>query len=239
MDFNSWVVAHGYEHPVDPRWVQSMAQILGDSRLIGVDVGGGPGKYAKSLNEIGYRFSVYDAAEAMVAEAWLNGVTAYHAHAENLPLRDRSVSAVLMRTVVHHFEDLPKACAESQRILESGGLAIIQTRSRQNLKESPLHRLLRNEEILERDWQRWVEPQYLLELLGRTGFGDLRSFQLTEHEGTETKEGLVQRLRLRGGDSLLHLLSDVEIEKIVSAVEARKASFFPRQSRWTILVAQK
>jgi len=239
MDFNSWDIALSYEHPVDPRWVQFLAELTGDHRWVGADVGGGPGKYARALNDVGYRFAVYDSAEAMVAEAWLNGVTAYQAPAESLPLRDRSVSVVLMRTVVHHLQDISQAFAEGQRVLEEGGLIVVQTRSHKDLKGSPLHRLLGNEEIFSRDWQRWIEPQYLRELLGDVGFNDILSLALTEHEGTETRERLIQRLRLRGGDSLLQLLSDDEIEGIVSTVEASKDNLFPRKSQWTILVGQK
>lgn len=238
MDFNSLTTAHGYEHVIDPRWVQFMTDLL-DGRRIIADVGGGPGRYALALRSAGFQVSVYDGSEAMVEEALLNGIDAYHANAENLPVEDGGVSAVIMRTVVHHLKSCEQAFTEAFRMLDDHGIIVIQTRSESDLHASPMHQLLGDEKILARDWKRWPNPEHLGGVLRSTGFRSVKVLSLTEHEGTESREALVRRIKMRGGDSLFHLLDTDKLEKLVRLVEATGKEFFHRESTWTALVGSK
>ncbi len=95
------------------------------------DLASGPGHLALALAEAGYAVSTVEPSQTMraVAEelAAERGLTLeQHAgRAEALPLRDRSLDALVSRVSAHHFEDLSAALHEAARVVRPGGVVAI------------------------------------------------------------------------------------------------------------------
>lgn len=116
----------GYKPPQDE--VVAELRQAGARRI--VDVGCGTGILAARLQEELGAETVYgvDASEGMLdqARARSRRVEWKHGMAENLPLPDTSVDAVISTTAFHFF-DRPKALAEFHRVLAPGGRAVVVT----------------------------------------------------------------------------------------------------------------
>lgn len=237
VSFNSLGLVLSYVHPIDPNWVKFIAGQM-DRRRTLADVGGGPGRYALALGKSGFVVRVYDTSAAAVSVANSLGVQAEVAEATNLPIRESGVDAVLMRTVVHHLRSIKDAFAESYRVLCRGGLLIVQTRSYDNLERSPLHTLMKNRGVLERDWERWPDPKNLVRLMAVSGFAEVKTHQIREREGLESRRDFIRRIRNRGGDSLLQLLTDGEIDELIKKICADRRTSFDRSSGWTAIVGK-
>lgn len=88
-----------------------------------VDVGGGTGRAVRSLAVA--EPVVVDAARGMLRQARRRGLSAVQADAARLPLRDRSVDAVLVVDALHHVGDPAGAIAEAARVLRPGGVLVV------------------------------------------------------------------------------------------------------------------
>jgi ubiquinone/menaquinone biosynthesis C-methylase UbiE len=98
----------------DPRIVEKLLEILTSSPVFNIaDIGAGTGSYALALAEFGYSVFAIEPSVTMRNQAishpaieWLDG------SAENLPLADRSVEAVIIMLAFHHFLDYLQALRE-------------------------------------------------------------------------------------------------------------------------------
>jgi ubiquinone/menaquinone biosynthesis C-methylase UbiE len=85
------------------------------------DIGAGSGNYSNALADNGYFVKAIEPSDIMKNQSvkkikveWINGV------AENIPLADASVDAVVSIMASHHFTSLPGALAEMNRICPDG-----------------------------------------------------------------------------------------------------------------------
>lgn len=97
------------------------ANVSGDSRV--VDVASGPGWTAAAAAQRGAATIGVDISEAMVdqASARFSDVDFRVGSAEELPLDDQSVDAVVSAFGMPHFADHAAFVAESARVLDGGG----------------------------------------------------------------------------------------------------------------------
>lgn len=98
-----------------------------------VDVGGGTGNYAKALAAEGWDVLVVDREPAMLARARAKGLQTLEADAQQLPLPDASADAVMLVSMLHHFEDPAAAITEARRILRPQGRLVLMGWSREDL----------------------------------------------------------------------------------------------------------
>ena len=109
------------------RTIEIIQRHLGPPPAVVVDVGGGPGVYAKWLAEAGYRVHLFDIVPRhveAVRQTANSMVTADIADAREVPMSDHSVDAVLLLGPLYHLVDRVervKAVAEARRILRPGG----------------------------------------------------------------------------------------------------------------------
>jgi ubiquinone/menaquinone biosynthesis C-methylase UbiE len=113
--------------PVEAATLDAMAHAL---RVRGVrsllEVGVGTGRVARPLMDRGFEVTGVDASRGMLAEARAKGLSrllrgsAYH-----LPLRDRSVDAVLVVHVLHLLDDPTSAIREGCRVGRQGVTALL------------------------------------------------------------------------------------------------------------------
>jgi demethylmenaquinone methyltransferase/2-methoxy-6-polyprenyl-1,4-benzoquinol methylase len=103
------------------------------------DVGGGTGNYARALRDEGWDPVVIDREPGMLARAAAKGLETIEADAQNLPLADESVDAVMLVSMLHHVEEPARALAEAQRILRPGGRLALMVFTREDTAESWLN----------------------------------------------------------------------------------------------------
>ena len=87
-----------------------------------VDLGAGTGKLTRVLASLGHEVIAIEPLEPMLAQLRANvpGVEALSGSAEQIPLADESVDAVLVAQAFHWF-DQPAALVEIARVLRPGG----------------------------------------------------------------------------------------------------------------------
>ena len=137
-----------------------------------LDVGTGTGVFLPFLlNEIGKKGQVIaiDVADEMLIRAKAKGFDAnidyLCADVMGIPLNDEIFDAVVCYSSFPHFQDKPKALAEMNRVLKSGGrLLVCHTSSRDSINE--IHRqipVVKNDTIPDGD-----EMQLMLSVAGFT-----------------------------------------------------------------------
>ena len=115
-------VAESYERgrPTYPR--DAVGWLLGEHPLTVLELGAGTGKLTRVLAELGHDVHATDPDPAMlqVLEREVPGVPTAEASAEDVPLGDASVDAVIAAQAFHWF-DLDRALPEIARVLRPGG----------------------------------------------------------------------------------------------------------------------
>ncbi|WBB78050.1 methyltransferase domain-containing protein [Micromonospora sp. WMMD882] len=109
-------------------WREAVARHLDPRPGVRVlDLGSGTGRWAQAFTAWYDRVEVVavEPAEAMRARSVYRPVVA--GDAEHVPLRDGSVDAVWLSTVVHHVPDLTRAARELRRVLRPGGRVLIRS----------------------------------------------------------------------------------------------------------------
>lgn len=85
-----------------------------------VEVGGGSGRAAREVDA-----AVLDPARGMLERARGRGLETVQGTADELPLADGSVDAVLVVDALHHFPDHDRCLAEAARVLAPGGVLVV------------------------------------------------------------------------------------------------------------------
>ncbi len=118
--FGGVVDAYDRARPTYP--ADAAAWLVGQQAATVLELGAGTGKLTARLVELGHDVFATDPDRAMLdrLEANLPGVRTAVVHAEELPVADRSVDAVLAAQAFHWF-DLERALPEIARVLKPGG----------------------------------------------------------------------------------------------------------------------
>jgi SAM-dependent methyltransferase len=98
-----------------------------------IDIGGGPGRQARHLLDLGYDVTLYDLVPRHIQQATTRGLTAHLADARNLPTLDATAEIVLELGPLYHLphpEDRAKALAEAWRVCALGGIVVVAALSR-------------------------------------------------------------------------------------------------------------
>jgi SAM-dependent methyltransferase len=115
-------VADAYERGRPTYPVDAVRWLLGEHPSSVVELGAGTGKLTRVLVELGHDVHATDPDPAMlqILEQQLPGVPTAQASAEDIPLPDASVDAVIAAQAFHWF-DLDRALPEAARVLRPGG----------------------------------------------------------------------------------------------------------------------
>lgn len=103
----------------------ALATVRDATDLAVLDLGAGTGKLTEVVAGMGLDVTAVEPDPAMLAQlrARLPGVPAHQGFAEDIPLPDDSVNAVLVGQALHWF-DLDRAMPEIHRVLRPGGVLV-------------------------------------------------------------------------------------------------------------------
>jgi SAM-dependent methyltransferase len=115
-------VAEAYERGRPSYPVESVQWMLGDQPLTVLELGAGTGKLTRVIAELGHDVHATDPDPAMlqILEREVPGVRTAEASAEDIPLGDGSVDAVIAGQAFHWF-DLGRALPQVARVLRPSG----------------------------------------------------------------------------------------------------------------------
>ena len=115
-------VADAYERGRPTYPADAVRWMLGEHPLTVLEVGAGTGKLTRVLTDLGHDVQATDPDAAMlhVLEKEVPGARTAQASAEDIPLGDASVDAVIAAQAFHWF-DLGRALPEVARVLRPGG----------------------------------------------------------------------------------------------------------------------
>jgi SAM-dependent methyltransferase len=126
----SYVTSSSHATGADlPRLVQ-LAALTGRERVLDVATGGGHTALAFAplvahVTAIDLTPKMLDAAKAYALERGADNISFELADAERLPYGDASFDIVVARIAPHHFADAQSFVREAARVLESGGLFLL------------------------------------------------------------------------------------------------------------------
>ena len=90
------------------------------------DVGAGTGNYALALAERGYHVRAVEPSQVMLSQARPHPQVQYsQGYAEELPLENAGVDAMICVNAIHHFRDLDRAVREMDRVCNEGRIVIL------------------------------------------------------------------------------------------------------------------
>jgi len=216
-------------------------------------VGCGGGTYTRAWHElgaasvIGLDFSEPILEEARAAHGRLPGVSFRLGEAAATGLDDDSADLVFERALVHHVPDLGAVAAEAARVLRPGGVVLVQDRTPDDVAQpgSAEH---------PRGWLFEIFPRLLDVENGRrpttaavsaalesAGFRAVTASELWEvRRRYPDREAYLAEIARRTGRSILHELTDPELDRLVDELR-RRLDDGPvvERDRWTLWRASR
>ncbi|MDQ0188877.1 methyltransferase domain-containing protein [Alicyclobacillus cycloheptanicus] len=238
----------------DQVWKNAMRTRVDVKGLHVADVGCGGGIYARAWAELGaHMVTGVDSSPVMVDAAreqcaGMANVSFVVGDAAATGLNDASVDLVFERALIHHLPDLGPAMAEAVRLLKRSGRLIIQDRTPADvaLPGSAEHirgyfferfpKLLAIEQ-----GRRWPGEQ-VRAAMSAAGFANVSEQTLWETRRVYSDfSELAEDLRNRTGRSILHELTDDELEDLIDFVgkRLRHDQVIVEGDRWTIWMGQR
>lgn len=255
MDFHAEENQSSYiGRTADESWRQAMKAIVQPEGKRVIDIGCGGGIYSNAWVELGASSVIgADFSEVMLKAAWENCHQDPHiklirraAHATGLD--SGSMDIVFARALIHHLPELDPFMEEAYRLLAPGGMCIIQDRTMTDvlMPASPTHFrgyfLEQFPQLLAKEAKRRPEDQAVREALQKNGFEQVATTSLLEvRRRYERWEELEQDLLARTGRSILHELSDEELQILVTYIGEKVAheTSIEEQDHWTIWIGIK
>ncbi|MFD2172034.1 class I SAM-dependent methyltransferase [Tumebacillus lipolyticus] len=243
---------------VDVSWTAMIEKLVEVRGTDAVDIGCGGGIYTRTLAHLGAeRVTGIDFSSEMLkgARSQTDGypqISYLSGHALATGLSDRSADLVLQRALTHHLQDeqLLDCFAEAHRILRPAGVLLVQNRTPEDclLPGSETH--LRGyffelyPRLVEREVGRRHKSELMIDSLRAAGFSVVEEHQLWETRKVYPDlEELAVDLLTRSGRSILHELSDPELQELVAHIQDRLLQIGVQevweQDRWTIWKAVK
>jgi ubiquinone/menaquinone biosynthesis C-methylase UbiE len=246
---NSYAGRHVY-----PDWIAGIRRIADPAGKRVVDVGCGGGIYTAAwaklgaAHVVGVDFSAEMVGAARETTRALTNVTIGLGDACRTGLPTGNADIVFERALIHHVRDKAACFREAYRLLTPGGLCILQNRTLADvsLPGTPEH--LRGyffevfPRLLDVEAARRPNQEDVVRQLLDAGFTDVRTQSLSEtRKEHDDVTSLAADLANRTGRSILHELSNGELERLVLHIAARLPAGIKviERDQWTIWSARK
>jgi ubiquinone/menaquinone biosynthesis C-methylase UbiE len=255
MDFHATKNQRSYAtRDVDASWRESIGKIVNPQGKRVLDIGCGGGIYAREWARLGAaRVAGVDFSAAMLAEAartcaGMANVSFHQGDARATGLPDASADLVYERALIHHVPDLAACVAEAYRLLDAGGLYLAQDRTPEDQRQPGSPAYIRGyfhecfPRLLEIKLRRRPRDGVVRAAMADAGFHDIQRGSLLEVRRVYASFAeLARDLRARTERSILHELSDAELERLVAYIQARVPADAPitDASPWTLWWAMK
>jgi len=235
------------------RWLEARVDVSGKKAA---DIGCGGGIYSKAIAQLGaaevvgvdFSSSMLESARANCAD--LDNVSFMQGDAANTGLPAGTFDFVLMRALLHHFEEVAGCVREARRLLKPNGVYMIQDRTAADCLLPGDARHLRGymfesfPRLIPIETGRRHEGSVIEAALRGNGFGGITEETLWEtRRAFPDQEAFRADLLARTGRSILHELTDAELAELADFIEARTSAQgiteWIEQDRWTIWTAIK
>ncbi|RNB75105.1 class I SAM-dependent methyltransferase [Brevibacillus panacihumi] len=238
----------------DETWLEAMRAIIDPAGKRVVDVGCGGGIYSQAWLEFGAKSVVgVDFSHAMLGTArsqaaGQDSLAFVYGDALHTGLPDASVDIVFARALIHHLTDLEGFFAEACRLLAPGGVAIVQDRTMEDVMVPGSPRHIRGfffevfPFLLEKERSRRPDRGQVEDAMAKNGFTALecRSLLETRRRYADWRE-LEADVRARTGRSILHALTDAELDELIDAMRQKLygQTEIVEQDRWSIWIGKR
>ncbi|HEY4133925.1 MAG TPA: class I SAM-dependent methyltransferase [Alphaproteobacteria bacterium] len=235
-------------------WYEAMRAIVDPAGKRVADIGCGGGIYSAAWADIGAAqvvgidFSAPILRAAARENAGRANVSFRQGDALDTRMLSRSVDVVFERALIHHLTDYDACFGEAHRLLDDGGLYIIQDRTPDDVRlpGAPDHLrgyfFERYPKLLKTELGRRPQGAAVERALLDAGFASAQALSLWETRRTYSGfPQLAVDLLARTGRSILHDLTDAELADLVDFIGTKMPAAGPitEQDRWTIWHARK
>lgn len=238
----------------DSSWVQAITALIEPVGLQVADIGCGGGIYSSAFLDQGARSVVgVDFSQAMISgaqerNAGREGIEFRQGDARATGLPSESVDLVFQRALIHHLADYEACFAEARRLLVPGGALLVQDRTAEDVQQPASDFHLRGyffecfPRLLEVELKRRPDTIKVQAAMQAAGFVNLQSSTVWEDRRYYNSfEEYAQELAQRTGRSILHELSDTELQELIDYIRARvpvNQSFVERDC-WTLWLGKR
>ena len=249
IDFHDAVNRRTYSgRSAHESWRQAVVGLVDPVGAAVVDIGCGGGTYTRAWHDLGATtvtgvdFSEPILDSARTAHGDLPGVFFRQGDAAATGLDGSCADIVFARALIHHVPDLAAFATEAARLLRSGGVVLVQDRTPEDVARP-------GAPTRPRGWFFDVFPRLLAvensrrptagavsAALGSAGFGTLTVAGLEEvRRCYADRQDYLGEIAQRTGRSILHELSDAELDHLVDELRHRlPAGPLVEQDRWTL-----
>ncbi|CAM3483248.1 3-demethylubiquinone-9 3-methyltransferase [Bordetella sputigena] len=255
IDFHSEAVKDTYANrDAHADWARAIKGLIQPAGKRVVDVGCGGGIYTLAWANLGAaHVTGVDFSEVMVntASKQAQGRTdlAFKVGASDATgLPSGSADVVFQRALIHHLTEYADTFREAARLLTSGGMLLVQDRTVDDVRLPGSPRHIRGyffecfPRLAEFESGRRPTDARVRAALDEAGFVSTESRTLWETRKTYKDFGsLASDLRARTGRSILHELSDAELDQLVDFIGDRLpgGETIVEQDRWTLWSASR
>ena len=239
----------------ESRWIDTLRPYLPGKSFTALDLGCGGGIYSKALKLLGATKVIgmdYSASNLVGAEKNCKDYPEIEfklGDASRTGLIDQSVDVILERALIHHIKDLDNCFAEAKRILSLNGLLVVQDRTPEDCLIPGDRNHIRGfffekyPRLIQQEISRRYTSAQVKETLAHNNFELLKELEFWEtREVYSNSEALYQDIRGRTGRSILHELSDEEIEELIVYIDdqckGNQKNNIVEHDRWTIWIAR-
>lgn len=178
----------------------------------------------------------------------LDNITFIQGSALETNLEAETIDILLERALIHHIVDLELCFEEANRILKTNGIYIVQDRTPEDCSLAGSTTHIRGyffekyPRLIEKETKRRYSSEQVISILNQKGFNLIEEIQIWEtrkiyKEFDQLKSDLLNRT----GRSILHEISDNELEELVDYIEERIEiqKEIKEEDRWTVWIAEK
>lgn len=238
----------------DATWLEAMRAVVDPAGKRVVDIGCGGGIYsqawlalgAKSVVGVDFSHAMLETARSQAAGQ--DALAFVYGDALHTGLPDASADIVFARALIHHLTDLDGFFAEVRRLLVPEGLAIVQDRTMEDvmIPGSPQH--IRGfffevfPHLLDKEKDRRPEISQVQDGMEKNDFTTLECRRLLEtRRRYRDWFELEADLRARTGRSILHALTDSELDELISVMKQQLDGHTEllEQDRWSIWIGKR